>query len=779
MSTLAELLIKVSADAAGVARGMADINRSVGSAMASVGTKISSAGAAMERTGAQMSATGATLSRSVTLPLVAVGGAAFKMASDFEASMAKIVGLVGVPREQVQAWEADVRQLAITYGSSATQAADALFFITSAGLKGSDAMDALEASLKASAVGLGDVTTIADLTTSAMNAYKTENLSAAEATDVLAATVREGKLEAADLAGAMGRVFPVASAMGVGIDEVGAALAAMSRTGTNAAEGTTQLRGILSAMLKPTREAEEQLDKLGLSAEGLRKQIREEGLLATMETLTTAFDGNEAATAAVFGNVRALSGVMDMMGANADDTRAIFGALADSTGSLDRAFAETSDTARFQMQQSLAEVKDLLLEVGQAVMPVVIDVMKQGAGIVRDLAERWKSLSPETQKFIVQAALIVAAVGPVLLIVGKVITILGTLVRSVGLVIQILGFLWSLLLAHPFVLIAAAIVALVVVVVKNWDTIKEAITKAWNVIKDVTGKVWEFIKDAVGTAVDFLVGLFLNFTVPGLIVKHWDTIKNATSKAWNAIKDAVSAAINAVKSAVTSVWNAISSFVSGVVNKIKSFVVNGFNSLRSGATTALQRLKSGATNLLNSLLSFVRNIPSRIVSFFTSLPGRLYDVGKRIMQGLINGIKSMFGAIGNAVSGAVSKITNLWPFSPAKEGPLRRFPPEIAGENIGRLFAGGLADAEREVVRAAESIARAAALDASSILPEPGRGLDVARAAIAGTTAPAVVAAPPSREQRIVWDVTGADEDLKRMIRRMARTSGLDFGDED
>ena len=113
-------------------------------------------------------------------------------------------------------------------------------------------METLEASARAAAIGLGDVTDIADLATSTLNAYGEENISAVGATDVLTAAVREGKLEASELAGSMGRVLPIASAMGVQFHEVGAAFAALSRTGTNAAEAATQVRGILSSLLRPT-----------------------------------------------------------------------------------------------------------------------------------------------------------------------------------------------------------------------------------------------------------------------------------------------------------------------------------------------------------------------------------------------------------------------------------------------------------------------------------------------------------------------------------------------
>ena len=243
---------------------------------------------------------GRQMTTRLTLPLVGVGVAAVKTASDFERSMTSITALVGIASDEVKRMESDVRSMAVEFGKSGKEAADALFFITSAGLRGSVASDTLAASLKASAIGLGDTATIADLATSALNAYGADVLSAADATDVMTATVREGKLEASELAGSMGRVLPLASAMGVGFNEVGAAFAALSRTGTNAAEAATQIRGILASLLRPTKQAEEALTGMGLSSEGLRRQMREEGLLETLKTLSEEFAGNEAAAASVF-----------------------------------------------------------------------------------------------------------------------------------------------------------------------------------------------------------------------------------------------------------------------------------------------------------------------------------------------------------------------------------------------------------------------------------------------------------------------------------------------
>ena len=105
-------------------------------------------------------------------------------------------------------------------------------------------MEVLEASAKGAAVGLGQTKVVADAATSAVNAYGAENLSGSAAVDVLTAAVREGKVEADRLAPAIGKAIPVASAMGIEFHEVAAAIASMTRTGTDARTSAIQLRPV-------------------------------------------------------------------------------------------------------------------------------------------------------------------------------------------------------------------------------------------------------------------------------------------------------------------------------------------------------------------------------------------------------------------------------------------------------------------------------------------------------------------------------------------------------
>lgn len=308
------------------------------------------------------------ISRVAATAIAGVGVASVREAAQFETSFSKIQGLVGVTASEIGALEDAAKRLGPSVGVSANEAADALFFITSAGLRGAAATEVLEASLKGAAIGLGDTKTVADLATSAVNAYGESNLGGAQAVDVLAEAVRLGKLAPEELAGAMGQVLPLASNLGVSFDQVGAALAGMSKTGTDAATASTQLRQILATLAKPTVGAEKALAEMGMSAAGLREQIREKGLFSTLETLTDAFDGNIEATTAVFGNIRALSGVLDLMGASAEDNRVVFEKMADTTGVLDEALAITAETSEFKFKKAMETARTSLINIGESIL---------------------------------------------------------------------------------------------------------------------------------------------------------------------------------------------------------------------------------------------------------------------------------------------------------------------------------------------------------------------------------------------------------------------------
>jgi TP901 family phage tail tape measure protein len=284
----------------------------------------------------------------------------------FDTEITKLSTQIGLASGDV----AELRAATLSLGGATTKApqelAEAAFFIASAGLRGAAAMDVLRMSARMSAIGLGDTATVADTLTSAINAYGEETLSASQASDVLVNAVRLGKAGADELAGSLGKVLPIASAMGVTFDEVGGIVAAMTKTGTDAATATTQLRAIMTSLLKPTNEAEEAMLAMGLSANGLRAQIEEDGLWAALMTLQEATGGNSSEFAKLFPNVRALAGVMDLLGPMLESNAELMAEMATATGTAEEAFAIYSMTTRAELDRLGASFQRTMIGMGDS-----------------------------------------------------------------------------------------------------------------------------------------------------------------------------------------------------------------------------------------------------------------------------------------------------------------------------------------------------------------------------------------------------------------------------
>lgn len=377
------------------------------------------ASASMQALGAKMSTLGATMTSRVSLPLAALTTLATKFAVDFDSAMTRIVSLVGLSRQTVDAWRPAVLELAQLTGRMPKELAEAMFFVTSAGARGKVALDILNASARASAIGLGATKDVAFAAVSATNAYGAANLSAEKAVAILVKTVREGNLSASELAPTLGKVIPIASQLDISFAQLGGTVAAMTRLGLDSATATTSLRQIMATLLKPTKDAREVVHGLGLSFEDLRKKAATDGLIPVLLDLKSAFDQDQEAMSRVFPNIRALTGVLGLVGKNAEATSKIMKSLAQTTESdLKEAFKVAQTDPLVQFKQVIADIGVQLTNLGQDTIPEVLTQLRRLSSAVSAASEAWGKLSPATRQTAVNAGLLLIAFGPLMKILG-------------------------------------------------------------------------------------------------------------------------------------------------------------------------------------------------------------------------------------------------------------------------------------------------------------------------------------------------------------------------
>lgn len=344
---MAEVKLEITTDASGAVKGITATSGALdklgrkttklqkfskelgGSSLKAIGM-----GAAMGGAAAGVTALGVGLASSV------------RTAASFETSLVKMETLVGLTTAEVEEMKGALLATSRETGQPLVALADTMFNITSAGLRGKDAIVALEAAAKGAAIGLGDANTVADAATSIVNAYGVENINASKAVDLIVRTIREGKTAPDQLAASLGSIIPISSQMGVSFEEVGAGIAKMTRTGASASEAVTRLNQIMLAFLKPSEKGVKIVDALGTSMAELRTRIREEGLLAVVDDLRSKLD--DESFSALMGRADGLKGSLALVGDEMEGTIEILGSMNDALGSTEDGFGRVAETAELK-----------------------------------------------------------------------------------------------------------------------------------------------------------------------------------------------------------------------------------------------------------------------------------------------------------------------------------------------------------------------------------------------------------------------------------------------
>ncbi|MFK0155369.1 phage tail tape measure protein [Streptomyces sp. NPDC090493] len=320
------------------------------------------------------------------------------------------------------------------------------------------------------------------------------------------------------------------------------------------------------------------------------------------------------------------------------------------------------------------------------------------------------------------------------------------------------------MLANPMTWIVIGIIALIAAIVLI-ATKTHFFQDAWAAMTHYVGVAWNWTVGMVKQGWDLLVTLFMNFTLVGLILGHWDSIKNGTVTAWHAVSAFVQAIPGQLVSfflnwtlpgLIISHWTDIKNgtvrVATSTVNWVRGLpgrtidALAGFGGrLYSAGTSAFQSFKSAVVNRGTSAVDWVRTLPGKASNALGNLGSYLYNSGRSLLQGFVNGIRSMLNAPADAVHSALTRARNLLPFSPAKEGPFSGKGWTLySGQSVMAAFAEGVQD------RA--DLAHAAMSDAMGSAAAGGQQALTTAGGRPAQAAPIVTAAGQRPLMRIVFE---------------------------
>lgn len=244
---------------------------------------------------------------------------------------------------------------------------------------------------------------------------------------------------------------------------------------------------------------------------------------------------------------------------------------------LDFIDQETLDNAN-KFNDELDTIKALGLvafqSIGSELAGYLAPALEKVVGWVGNLVSWLGKLDPAVLTVLAVITGLVAVLAPLLIAVGKVATGIGAIIQLVGVVGPAIAGIGSTLL--PIIAIVAAVIAIGVLLYKNWDTIK---AKALELKQKIT-EAFNSLKTTVTTV--------------------WNAIKTVAMTVWDAIKNAVMTRVNAMKLAVTTAINAIKTIIQGISSVIGS-VRNAFNSIKSAMTQPIQSARDTISGIIKKL----------------------------------------------------------------------------------------------------------------------------------------------------------------------------------
>lgn len=291
--------------------------------------------------------------------LTAVVGVNVKRWQEYDKSMKEVSSIMATSRGEFQNLRDDVLKLSVAVGVDATVAAKGLYQAISAGIPKENALSFLETASKVAIAGVTDTETAVDVLTNVINAYKLPVSDADKISEKLFNTVVVGKTTMEELSASMSKGTVAAASLGIPLEDLLAAVAAITLQGTSTAEAFTQISSTITALLNPSDEMAATMTKIGFSSS--RAAIEQLGFAETLNRVRQTIGNNDAELVKATRQVEAFRGVISLTGNNLDLHKKALSEIGKESGNFTKAYKDNSKTLEVAQNQ-LSSSFTLLVE---------------------------------------------------------------------------------------------------------------------------------------------------------------------------------------------------------------------------------------------------------------------------------------------------------------------------------------------------------------------------------------------------------------------------------
>lgn len=670
--------------------------------------------------GKSLTSAGSTLTKSVTLPLVGIGAAGLKVATDFEKGMSEVRAISGATGKDFD----DLRNKAIELGAdtafSSNEVASAMTEMAKAGWSSQQIIDGMSGVLSAAAASGEGLASVSTIVADAITGFGMEAADSTKVADLLTQAANSGTIGITDLGESFKYIAPVAGAMDMSIEDVTTAISAMSMAGIKGSQAGTSLRTMLTNLVNPSDDCAAAMEELGISA------TNSDGSMKTLDeivaNLRTSFDGltesEKAQYAAIIAGKTGMSGMLSLLNVSKEKYDEIAESMDKSRDVAEKTAAIMQDNLKSKIEQLGGALESLAIKLADYAIPYLQQFVVWLTGLV----DKFTNLDPETQKAILKFGLFAAALGPVLLLIGKLTTGVGgmftafgkipgmitsaqtgfntlktglmnvnegfTLAKSGfgGLATEAGGFGTKIGVAAagitgPMIAITAVIAVVIAAFVSLWKNNEEFRNKVmaiWNQIKETFSSFTQGI-------VDRLNSLGFNFkSITDVIKAIWEGFCNFLAPIFEGVFQQIANSFKFITDSILNVfdfWIAI----------FKGDWEGAWNAIKAQFENIWSFIKNTFSNVLNTMKGILNTVLGWFGTSWDKVWNGIKTSTTNVWNGIVNAIKNPIEKARDFVKNAIDKIKGFFSFKITwPKIPMPHFSVKPSGWKIGDLLKGSI-----------------------------------------------------------------------------------------
>lgn len=712
---------------------------------------------------------------------IAVGGAmafAVDKAAKFEHAMSSVKAVSGASAEEMSKLTSLAKEMGATTSFSASEAAKGIEELMKAGVKTDDILgpEGLKGALDLAVAGELELAEAAEIASTALNAFKNDNLTVADAGNILAGAANSSATSVHELRYSLSMVSAVASGLGLSFEDTNAALAVLANNGIKGSDAGTSLKTMFSRLNPMTEKAQGQMMDLGIVTEdGANKFFTAEGNIRSMAeiagVLETALKGmsaeqKQAALYTMFGSDAIRAGLI-LSKEGAAGINEMTAAMSKVTAA--EVAAERLNNFKGALTILKSAIEGAAIALGTSLLPALTNITQ----FLTALISKFVALPESMQAFIAIGAVIAAVV---MLIAGAIILLMPGIMATVSAFQLLVPVIQSAIAAAlPVVgVIAAIVAALVLIGIGLFQAYQHV---GW--FRDMVNAAWASIKSGWNAAVQWVANITKQVmsAVSAFFGSQLAKIRAFWSENGSQISSIARGFMEFVKSTIQNgmkfitgifqvAWPLISTLARVSWELTKAIISSAISIILGVIKAGLAVLRGDWQGAFNAILGIAKNIMNNITSFFRNI--NLFETGKNIIRGLINGIKSMGSAVMSQAKAIANGITNTI------KGALRIKSPSRVMMKLGGFTSEGLAKGMTDELRRVQS---AASQLATSAVPSMSRGYSPTGSVNQEGARPSVTNNSPINVT-LNYNGSGSADDAQAMIDMVSRGLEKQFGNQ-